>query len=203
MTVRQQWAVVGGVVAVLAVGLFAATRIFGKELFPVTVGSKAPDFAATAIDGADAGKVKTIANYEGDVVLLNIWATWCAPCRVEMPSMQEAHDRFSARGLKVVAVSVDVEAGSEEIRRFRDEYKLTFEILHDPSGKIKQAYQTTGVPETFIIGRDGSIRKKVIGAANWDSPANQALIAQLLGVPQSAGGAGRDVADTARVPVRP
>lgn len=201
MTVRQQWAFVGVVVLMLGGGLLAATRFLGDELFPVTVGSKAPDFKASTIDGVPV--TKTLADYKDQVVLLNIWATWCVPCRTEMPSIQALHDRFGARGLKVVAVSIDNASATSAVRRFRDQYGLTFEILQDASGKIQQSYQTTGVPETFIIGRDGVIRRKVIAAADWDSPANRALFAQLLGVPESAEGAGIDAPDTAQVPVRP
>ena len=201
MTIRQQWTFVGMVVLLLGGGLLAATRILGDELFPITVGSKAPDFKATTVDGVPV--TKTIADYRGDVVLLNVWATWCLPCRTEMPSIQALHDRFAARGLKVVAVSVDNPGTQEEIRKFRDQYGLTFEILHDASGNIKRDWQTTGVPETFVIGRDGIIRKKVIAAADWDSPPNRALFAQLLGLPASATGVGADSASGTAVPVRP
>ena len=200
MTVRQQWAFVGIVVLILGGGLLAATRYLGDELFPVTVGSKAPNFHANTIDAPPAAK--TLADYKGEIVLLNVWATWCLPCRTEMPSIQALHDRFAARGLKVVAVSVDKPGFDDEIRTFRDQFGLTFEILHDATGNIQRDYQTTGVPETFIIGRDGMIRRKVIAADNWDSPANQALFAQLLGIPASAAGVGTD-APGAAVPVRP
>ena len=200
MTVRQQWTFVGIVVLILGGGLLAATRYLGDELFPVTVGSKAPDFRANTIDGAPVAK--TLADYKGEIVLLNVWATWCLPCRTEMPSIQALHDRFAARGLKVVAVSIDKPGFDDEIRTFRDQFGLTFEILHDAAGKIQRDYHTTGVPETFIIGRDGVIRRKVIAADDWDSPANRALFAQLLGVPASAAGVGAD-APGAAVPVRP
>jgi cytochrome c biogenesis protein CcmG, thiol:disulfide interchange protein DsbE len=199
MTVRQQWTFVGLVVLILGGGLLAATHFLGDELFPVTAGSKAPDFRATTIDGVP--RTKTIADYKGQIVLLNVWATWCLPCRTEMPSIEALHDRFGARGLKVVAVSIDNPGTEDAIRQFRDQYGLTFEILHDASGKIKQDYQTTGVPETFVIGRDGVIRKKVIAADNWDSPANRALFAELLGVPASANGVGNDAAGSTQVPV--
>ena len=200
MTVRQQWTFVGIVVLILGGGLLAATRYLGDELFPVTVGSKAPDFRANTIDGAPVAR--TLADYKGEIVLLNVWATWCLPCRTEMPSIQALHDRFAARGLKVVAVSIDKPGFDDEIRTFRDQFGLTFEILHDAAGKIQRDYHTTGVPETFIIGRDGMIRRKVIAADDWDSPANRALFAQLLGVPASAAGVGAD-APGAAVPVRP
>ena len=182
MTVKQQWGVVAGVVALLALGLFVATRTLGDELFPVSVGSEAPDFSARTLDAEP--RTKTLADYRGQVVLLNVWATWCAPCRVEMPGMQALHEAYAPHGLKVVAVSID-DAGTEEsIRKFAQAFGLTFEILHDAPGAIQRAYQTTGVPETFVIGADGVIRKKVIGAVDWNSPANRALIAQLVGAPK-------------------
>jgi peroxiredoxin len=114
------------------------------------------------------------------VVLLNIWATWCAPCRVEMPSMEQLHRELGPRGLHVVAVSIDDPGSEQAIRDFARQLGLTFEILHDASGGIQKQYQTTGVPETFVIGRDGVIRKKVIGAAPWNSEGNRALFEQLL-----------------------
>ena len=201
MTVREQWTVIGIVVAILAAGLYAATRVLGDELFPVTVGAEAPDFSAKTLDSS--ARVKTLADYEGEVVLLNIWATWCGPCRVEMPSMQALQRTLGPSGLKIVAVSVDDPGSEQAIRTFGEEYGLTFELLHDASGEIRKIYQTTGVPETFVIGRDGTIRKKVIGATNWNSAANRAVLAQLLGVPvppmpDSLGGPGIDAA-----PARP
>jgi peroxiredoxin len=204
MTVKQQWGIVLGIVLLLAGGLVAATRYLGDELFPVTVGSKAPDFAAKTL-GAEP-RTKTLADYKGDVVLLSIWATWCGPCRIEMPSMQALYRDYGPKGLKVVAVSVDDPGSEEQIREFAKQYGLTFEILHDPSGEIQHAYKTTGVPENFVIGRDGVIRKKTF-MDRWSSPGNRALVAELLGVPlvappDSLRGAGRTlgVAEPARQP---
>ena len=197
MTPRRQWTIIGCVLVVLAAGLFVVSRTMREELFPVTVGSQAPQFKAKVLG---ENRYKTLADYKGQVVLLNIWATYCIPCRTEMPSIQALHDRYAARGLKVVAVSIDSPGFEDEIRKFRDQYGLTFEILYDAPGGIKTAYQTTGVPETFVIGRDGVIRKKVIAADNWDSPANRALFAQMLGVPESAAQPGSD-APAAPVPV--
>jgi peroxiredoxin len=184
MTVRGQWSVVLAVVATLAIGLWAATHFLGDEMFPITIGSDAPGFSASTLDATPA--VKSLTDYRGKVVLLNIWATWCGPCRTEMPSIEALHREFGPRGLAVVAVSID-EAGQETaIRDFVREYGLTFEVLHDGSGAIQRIYQTTGVPETLVIGRDGVIRKKVIGATEWNSEGNRALVAQLLGVPAPA-----------------
>ncbi|HEU4643331.1 MAG TPA: TlpA disulfide reductase family protein [Gemmatimonadaceae bacterium] len=178
MTVRQQWSVVALFVLILGGGLFAATRFMGDELFPVSVGSKAPDFHASTLDATPS--VKSLDDYRGQVVLLNVWATWCVPCRIEMPSIEDLQREMGPRGLRIVAVSVDDPGQEQKVRDFAKQYGLTFEILHDGSGKIEKQYQTTGVPETFIIGRDGVIRKKVIGASRWDSDANRALLTQLL-----------------------
>lgn len=196
MTVRQQWMVVAAVIAALGIGLIVATRTMSDELFPVSVGGRAPDFKATPLlepvypsapDAAftsrevdAAAATKTLADYKGDVVLLNIWATWCAPCRAEMPSIERLHREFGPRGLKIVAVSVDDPGQQKAVRDFARELGLTFEILHDPTHDIQRAYQTTGVPETFVLGRDGVIRKKIIGATDWSSPGTRALVAQLL-----------------------
>lgn len=181
MTLRRQWAVTAAVVAALALALFALDRVVGRQFMLVSVGSHAPAFRGETVGGPR--REKTLADYRGDVVLLNVWATYCIPCRVEMPSIEVLQKTYAPRGLRIVAMSVDDTAGDASIRAFAQRYGLTFEILHDPSGAIERDYQTTGVPETFVIARDGVIRKKVIGADDWGSPGNQALIAQLLREP--------------------
>lgn len=179
MTMRQQWALVAGIVVVLGGGLFAASRLLGGELFPVSIGSKAPAFRAKELG---ANTYRSLDDYKGKVVLLNVWATWCPPCRAEMPSIEKLYQQYGPHGLNVVAVSVDDAVSEDSIRAFARDLGLTFPILHDPTGKIEQTYQTTGYPETFVIGRDGVIRKKWIGAADWNSQGNRALVAQLLGI---------------------
>ena len=181
MTARQQWSIVGGIVAALAIALFVASHLLSDELYPVSVGSKAPPFVAKTVDSIP--QTQTLADYKGQVVLLNIWGTFCLPCREEMPAIEKLHQALGPKGLKIVAVSMDDPGFEDKIRAFVKEFGLTFQILYDPSGKITNDYQTTGVPETFVIARDGVIRKKVIGASDWDSPSNRALIAQLLAEP--------------------
>jgi cytochrome c biogenesis protein CcmG, thiol:disulfide interchange protein DsbE len=178
MSARQHWALVGAIVAVLIGGAFAATHALRDELFPVTLGSQAPPFAANTLDATPVRR--TLDDYKGKVLVLNIWATWCTPCIVEMPTLEALHREFGTQDLHVVAVSVDQPNTESAIRRFVTELGLTFEILHDPAGEITRIYQATGYPETFVIGRDGVIRKKVIGAADWHSEGNRALVRQLL-----------------------
>ena len=179
MTARQQWSVVGGVVLVLAIALFVATRLLGDELFPLAVGSQVPQFEGVTLDSAKTKK--TLADYQGRVLLVNVWATWCEPCRVEMPSIQKLHQAFGGSGLQVVAISIDDPGTEQAIRDFVKQYKLTFQVLHGDRDDIQKAFQTTGYPETFIVGREGTIRKKFIGAADWSSDENRALIRELLG----------------------
>ena len=182
MSQKVQWVIVGVLAALVGLGLYRAKDQLAAELFPIKIGNAAPDFRANPMA---AGSVpKTIADYEGEVVLLNIWATWCGPCRIEMPSMQRLEEQLGPKGLKIVAVSVDVAGMENAINTFTEEMKLSFEILHNPAGDIQRIYQTTGVPETFIIGRDGRLRRRVIGADTWDSPANVAYLERLLAEPR-------------------
>jgi cytochrome c biogenesis protein CcmG/thiol:disulfide interchange protein DsbE len=200
MTVRGQWLVVLSIVAVLGGGLAVATLALGDELFTVDAGTRAPEIMALTLD--DPPVKRTLADYKGDVVLLNVWATWCAPCEAEMPSMERLHRSYADSGLRIVAVSIDNPGREDAVREFIARYGLTFEILHDPAKRIIDDYRTNGVPETFVIGRDGIIRRKTY-TQDWNTPANRALIAQLLregavpGMP--AGGDGAD--EKKRVPV--
>ena len=193
MTSRSQWLVVAGAVAFMAAGLWAAVTALGDELFPIKIGSEAPGFeavtlpprtTASATATAAGGVAKGVDDYAGEVVLLNIWATWCAPCRIEMPSMERLQQRLGPKGLRIVAVSVDDPGMEARINAFAEELDLTFELLHDAPGRIRQQYQTTGVPETFIIGRDGTIRRRIIGADDWSSEANVAFLERLLAEPK-------------------
>ncbi len=183
MTVRQQVTAVVGVIGVLAVAALALVHWAGGEIFLVGLGSQAPNFHALTVDGAR--NKKSLSDYRGNVVLLNVWATWCQPCVVEMPAIQRLYHDYGPQGLKVVAVSIDTEATDADVRAFAAKRGLTFDILRDSVENIVGQYQTTGVPETFVIARDGIIRKKVIGASDWDSQGDRALIAQLLREPAS------------------
>jgi len=179
MTLRQQWLFVGGIVGVLAIALSVGAWVMRDQLFPVDVGSHAPDFAARAMD--DGQRVRTMADYRGKVVVLNIWATWCAPCVVEMPTFEKLKQIVPDTNLRIVAVSIDDYVGGDSVRAFAKNLKLTFDILLDSLHRIDRDYLTTGYPETFVIARDGSIRKKWIGPADWASESNVALIRELLG----------------------
>ena len=172
---RAQWIAVAVVVLVLGAGIALGLKL-KPEIFPVEVGSTAPAFTATDLK---TGQHAALADFKGQVVLLNVWATWCEPCKIEMPSMEQLERELGPKGLKIVAVSID-EGGADVVRQFARDYGLTFRILHDPTRRIERIYQTTGVPESFVINRQGKIVKKVIGAADWDATVNKDLMRRLL-----------------------
>ena len=181
MTLRQQWLTVLAIVLVVSGAIGFGTYAMRDELFPVEVGSKAPDFAARAVDGKPG--IRTMADYRGKVVVLNVWGTFCLPCIVEMPSFERLKQQIADTNLQIVAVSIDWVVGGDSVRAFARNLGVTFDILHDSTRAIDKAYQITGYPETFVIARDGTIRKKWIGEHKWDSPANVALIKGLLEAP--------------------
>jgi cytochrome c biogenesis protein CcmG, thiol:disulfide interchange protein DsbE len=198
MTARQQWSTVAAIVVVLSVGLFWISQSMKDELFPVTIGSVAPNFRAKVLG---ENKYKTLADYKGQVLLVNVWATWCPPCIKELPSLEQLHQAYGDKGLKLVAISIDEFVSEDSIRAFAKNAGITFEVLHDSAGAIERAYQTTGYPETFVIGREGTIRKKWIGPDDWSSQGNRALVAQLLGLPTPRPAVGGDTSAGVRLPI--
>lgn len=184
MTARQQWTVVGVVIAVLGVALGIGSHYLKDDFFPVGPGSQAPAFRAKELG---SNEYRTMADYRGQVVVLNVWATWCGPCIQEIPSLEKLYREFGPKGLKLVAVSIDSKPGTpyvteDSIRRFVNHFGVTFDVLHDSTEAVESAYQVTAYPETFIIGREGTIRRKWIGPDDWTSQGNRALISQLLGI---------------------
>ncbi len=169
----------------VALAVIVAAWVARDRIPTVTAGDEAPNFEALTLDGRPA----SLADFEGNVVLLNVWATWCVPCEEEMPSMERLYEQLHDEGFEVVAVSVDARMGQTDVAgrpggnigAFAREYGLTFPILHDPQGQIQRTYQTTGVPESFVIGRDGIIYRKQVGAVEWDHPENVAFIRRLAG----------------------
>ena len=159
-----------------------------NRIQPVTVGTVAPEFEVNDLDGG----IARLSDHNGEVVLVNIWATWCLPCLIEMPSMERLYQEIGEDGFEIMAVSIDAELGGfdlagrpgGDIQVFADSLGLTFPMLHDPSGGIEHLYRTTGVPETFLIGRDGIIYKKVAGGTEWDAPQHKELIQRLLAAPK-------------------
>jgi peroxiredoxin len=174
----KQWMAVLTVVAGLVLGGAALVK-FGPQIEGVNVGKRAPDFTAVNLATGDSVRLRT--EYADQVTLVNIWATWCIPCRTEMPAMERLYQLYGPKGFRIAAVSID-EGGVEDVQAFAREFNLTFDILHDATGEIQRSYQTTGVPESFLLDRNGVIVKRVY-VHEWDTPANQRVIAELMGLP--------------------
>ncbi len=172
----RQWLIVVVLGIGLVIGANALVRI-GKGIDQVRPGVSAPDFRV--IDLATGDTVSLRERYAGHVTLVNIWATWCVPCRTEMPDMQAVYEDFAPRGLKIAAVSID-EGSSTPVLAFAKELGLDFDILHDPSTRIQQVFQTTGVPESFLLDKRGIITRRIIGREDWNSPVNRDRIERLL-----------------------
>jgi peroxiredoxin len=175
MSTQRQWSIVAVGVMTLAFGVVLAMKI-RPQMNLIGAGSKAPNFTVTDIR---VNRQVSLADYAGKVVLVNIWATWCDPCRLEMPSMERLSQRLAGTDFRVLAVSVDKD-GPEVVMKFVNDMGLHFDILQDRTGGVQGTLQTTGVPESFVIDRNGVIIKKVIGAAEWDAPVNETLIRRLL-----------------------
>ncbi|MEA2166303.1 MAG: hypothetical protein QOK37_4430 [Thermoanaerobaculia bacterium] len=129
------------------------------ELARTDVGDAMPAYTATFLDG----KPLNLAVEKGNVVFLNVWATWCGPCRFETPELQALQNQYAAAGLKVIGVSVD-EGDSEPVKTFVAEQKITYPIAVDPEGRIATLVQTTVLPTSLLIDRNGKIVWRQVGA---------------------------------------
>jgi peroxiredoxin len=156
--------------------LFAAV-LLGACRTPIEVGSEAPDFRAVSL--ATGAPVSFAEEYRGNVTLVNVWATWCEPCEREIPALDTLYRSLSDRGFRLAAVSIDTE-DSTVVRRFLEPYRVGFDVLHDPEREIERLYQTQGVPESFLIDREGRIVRIVHGEHPWASPSNRRIIEELL-----------------------
>lgn len=137
------------------------SRPAGTSTAPVgtEVGSTLPEYTAAWLDGSRFD----LADRRGRAVLLNLWATWCPPCRAEIPELQRLHERYAPSGFEVVGVSVD-EGGVETVRQFVTERKVTYPIILDPEGKLASILQTSVLPTTLLLDRQGKIVWKHYGA---------------------------------------
>jgi peroxiredoxin len=142
---------------------------------PLRVGQPAPDFTLPGLDG----KMVSLSDYRGHVVLVNVWATWCPPCVDEMPSMEKLYRALKGTNFEILAVSIDA-LGKEAVAPFVKKYNLSFPALMDQDGTIKTLFQTTGVPESFIINQEGIFIEKVIGPKDWATPQVVGFFRNLL-----------------------
>lgn len=137
-------------------------------------GTPAPEFSLSTPEG----NTIALAQLRGQLVFLNFWATWCPPCRVEMPSMERLHKEFKDQGLAMLAI--DIGESPKQVARFMKEFRLSFPALLDADSEVSSRYRVQGLPSTFLIDRSGRIAGLAVGARNWASPEGKALIRSLL-----------------------
>ncbi|MDP7556761.1 MAG: TlpA disulfide reductase family protein [Nitrospinaceae bacterium] len=139
------------------------------------VGYLAPGFSLRNLKG----NRESLEKYRGQVVVLNFWATWCAPCRVEMPSFENLYRRYRSEGMAVLAITIDKNADAK-IKSFVEEYGLSFPVLLDTKGEVERLYPSMTIPFTYVIDRDGRVVARVDGAKNWESEETFEAIEYLL-----------------------
>jgi len=169
------------VISGIVLGPFPATESAQSGKRPdvergvVQVGDEAPNFMLRDL----TGKVMSLSQFRGKVVLLNFWATWCGPCRVEMPAMEQLYQTFPRREFEILAVSTDSQ-GAAVTRPFQKQMGFTFPILHDSEYRIGLMYGARTLPVTFMLDRQGIVRQKIFGARDWASPEARELIHVLM-----------------------
>jgi len=150
---------------VLSAGCYSNSR-------PPHVGSPAKEFSVT-----DSDRTVNLNQYRGQVVVVNFWATWCPPCVEELPSLMTLQERMKGRGLVVVGVSIDVDG--DAYHRFLKLHGINFVTVRDPEQKVAGMYGTSGWPETYIIDRQGVLRRKFVGPVDWNAPDVVAFLSRM------------------------
>ncbi len=173
------WIFLGAIGVTLSALLLASTEAKGDLSADDTSpdeGHLAPDFMLKTLDG----KTARLSELRGKkVVLINFWATWCPPCRLEMPTMQKIYTEYKGKGFEIFAINIEPDA-NEEIREFIKELRLTFPVLLDPDMKVTRRYRLFGLPVSLLIDRQGKIRAKEIGYHDWTDKASRQQVESLL-----------------------
>ena len=173
--------VIAGMVLCLTVAVEGLNGAAAADILPVVeragvkLGEPAPDFQLRDLQG----RLVTLSDLRGKVVLLNFWATWCGPCRVEMPAMEELYRTFSRKDFEILAVSTDAQ-GESVTRPFQRENHLTFPILHDDDYRVGLAYGARSLPMSFMVDRHGIVRHQIFGARDWGASEAQQLVQRLM-----------------------
>jgi cytochrome c biogenesis protein CcmG, thiol:disulfide interchange protein DsbE len=155
--------IVDSLPVLVAAGLLLALAGCYSSSRPPRIGSNAPDFSVQ-----DSDRQVALNQFHGQIVVLNFWATWCAPCVEEVPSLVEMQRRMKGKGVTVVAISIDVDENA--YRQFVRDHNVNLLTVRDPEQKVSKLYGTFGWPETYIIDRSGVMRRKFIGPVDWTEP---------------------------------
>lgn len=143
----------------------------------VEVGLPAPAYSTVSLDGDSV----SLAAQRGKVVLLNVWATWCHPCRTEIPELRAIHAKYQTQGLELIGVSVDTDGTDDAIRTFMRDFQMTFPIWRDPDERVSTQFLVVGVPATFLIDRQGILRWRKTGPIAPGDTSLTAAIQRALG----------------------
>ena len=165
------------VVAMLAVvgGLFFFGKNSGQRTRIIREGDVAPAFRLASLDG----RTVDLASYRGKVVMVHFWATWCPPCVEELPTLERLHRAYFGKDLEVLAVSVD-EGGAGAVTQFMQKNRFALPVLLNPDQSVSRAYGTFKFPETYLVDREGIVRRKIIGAIDWMQPAALQFVQAML-----------------------
>ena len=161
------------ILLVLLVGTFLYAILRPGNPAPM-IGQTTPDFQLMDLEGRRI----QLSAYRGKIVVLNFWATWCAPCVEEMPSLNRFQETFAPQGVVVLAVSVDED--EQALQNFAADHQLKMIIARDPDRRVSAGYQTFKYPETFILDRQGRLVRKLVGAADWADPHLASFFKSLL-----------------------
>lgn len=138
----------------------AVEAVSSIEDYGLEIGQKAPDFTLETL----TGEKLTLQDFKGKKILLNFWASWCGPCKQEMPAMQKVYEQMKEEQIEIIAVNLTFgEENSNDAKSFADEYKLTFPIPLDINGEVQEKYQIYPIPTSYFIDEAGIIRSKYIG----------------------------------------
>jgi cytochrome c biogenesis protein CcmG, thiol:disulfide interchange protein DsbE len=171
---------------ILGVALVVGILTFGVLYHPLQdpsrkgegrVGSQAPDFDVVALDGSSRPNI--LVAHKGYVVLLNLWATWCGPCRDEMPTLQQLYRALAPQGFRVIAVNIDGPGSVPAVRQFVHDYGLTFEVVLDSTESARHLFAIRGIPVSVLLDREGRIRGRYL-ARSWTTPESRRLVADLI-----------------------
>jgi len=165
------------IAVLIAVTIAVASCTSGEGTGSVEVGKPAPGYRAVSVDGDSV----SLASQRGKVVLFNVWATWCHPCRDEIPELLVLYDRYKPRGLELIGVSIDANGSDEAIRSFMKDFRMTYPIWRDPDERVSTEFLVIGVPATFLIGRSGTLRWRKTGPIQPGDSTLAAAIEQALG----------------------
>lgn len=142
---------------------------------PVQKGFETQNFSLMDVEGAE----RSLSDFRGKVVLLNFWATWCDPCREEMPALERLWDELGGQGFVIVAVAAE-KGNMHKVTDFCRMHGVTFPVLIDSAGEVKDAYRVTMLPTSFVIDRDGNIAGKIIGPRKWDGEDSKKFFRTIL-----------------------